>query len=111
MLRSWGDAPDSSASDSAGNRVVISGWYATSVLVASAPIRTPSPVSSIAASPGAASPGAADRGPARPVMSMIAVGRITSSRIRSTSVVPPARKLAPPSPAAAIAARASAGRT
>jgi hypothetical protein len=74
------------------------GWVATSELRAIAPIRTPSPARSIAAIPS------------RP-RSTTALGVITSSRIRSISVVPPARKLAPALPAAAIAARASAGRT
>jgi hypothetical protein len=76
-LRICPDAPLSSASDTAGNRSATVASYATSLLRASAPMRTTSQRTSIASS-------------GRRDMSMTRPGRSTSPFIRSTSVVPPA---------------------
>jgi hypothetical protein len=79
MLRSCGEAPSSSACEMTGNRPATAGAAATSLIRASAPIISPpsgrSSMSAIASA----------------LMSTSSRGRSTPCRIRSTSVVPPAR--------------------
>jgi hypothetical protein len=91
MLRSWAEALSSSASDTTGKDVRTRGSAATSAIVAKAPRRMPPWRVGVMARIRSA------------LMSTNVSGRSTSSRIRSTSVVPPAMKR-PPRCAAATAA-------
>jgi hypothetical protein len=77
MLRSCGDALSSSACATTGNSRATAGWSATSLMRASAPIRTPLAPGSIARSGSC-------------VMSTSSEGRSTYSFIRSMTFVPPA---------------------
>jgi hypothetical protein len=79
MLRSCCEAPRSSACETAGKRSTTAGARATSLIRASAPMRTPPSRSSSTSVSGSA------------LMSTSRSGRSTSRRMRSTSVVPPAR--------------------
>ena len=97
MLRSWPDAPASTARASTGNPARTRGSAARSLLRTPAPIRSPPPAR-----------GSMPRG-SNPVTSTSRSGTATPSFIRSTRLVPPARKAAPGRPVTAAIAAAESG--
>jgi hypothetical protein len=86
-LRSWAEALSSRACVIAGRRRRTTGFAATSLIRASAPMRRPAGVLVIPRS-------------GRRLMSTTLPGRSTVCRMRSTIVVPPARYRLPRAPAA-----------
>jgi hypothetical protein len=91
MLRSWADALSSSAWETTGKAVRTAGSAAASDIRTRAPIRSPPSAVVVMSRSG------------RALMSTSAPGRSTDSRIRSTSVVPPAMYRPPCCPAAIAA--------
>jgi len=80
MFRSCGEAPASKASERTGYRSRIPGCSASAVLLTSAPMVAPCGPTSI-------------RRSSRPLMSRSQAGLITSIFTRSTTLVPPARRM------------------